>query len=531
MAVDFSRYLPPGVYTNPTQGPQLAVNSTLPTAVGLVGTTLGYRTYIESLVINPNTSITTPAVNATLKKTGIIRESIKVSNPNTGETYGTAVLDPTTGLPTGTYIGDPDYTVVNVGGTLDGPDGQYTISIIVDGSHIEVGDVVQVSYRYTDASYFTPYTFYDFDDVKIAYGEPFDVSTGAIQSELTLAAKFAFLNGAYQVVCVAVNPANPDAPTMAEYKAALDKLKDDPLIAVVVPCTGRQEFHASVQEHVMQQSENRFERRAILGLDGTTTTVPSSQRIIDAQVLTDRRIMLVSPDKFNYYSPELSNTVVLGGQYMAASLAGITVSQSYAMPLTRKRITGWTGVGGDPIPDGQKNLESQNGLCVVELTRRRLMQVRHGVSTDPTDLISREWSITGQEDALIYRIRDYLENANLIGQPIYPFTLVNTKASAEAALQSLIRDGLLVGYMGLKARQLVTNPDVIEISFAWLPAFPLNYIVVTFNISLSSGNITSNAGASSAEVTGGSQVSTTIGAPSASSYNDFGGTSNTLMSL
>ena len=145
MAVDFSRYLPPGVYTNPTQGPQLAVNTTLPTAVGLVGTTLGYRTYIESLVINPNTSITTPAVNATLKKTGIIRESIKVSNPNTGETYGTAVLDPTTGLPTGTYIGDPDYTVVNVGGTLDGPDGQYTISIIVDGSHIEGGDVVQVS--------------------------------------------------------------------------------------------------------------------------------------------------------------------------------------------------------------------------------------------------------------------------------------------------------------------------------------------------------------------------------------------------
>ena len=108
---------------------------------------------------------------------------------------------------------------------------------------------------------------------------------------------------------------------------------------------------------------------------------------------------------------------------------------------------------------------------------------------------------------------------------------MNVKASAEAALQSLIRDGLLVGYMGLKARQLLTNPDVIEISFAWLPAFPLNYIVVTFNISLSSGNITSNAGASASEVTGGSQISTTIGAPSASSYNDFGGTSNTLMSL
>jgi hypothetical protein len=159
-----------------------------------------------------------------------------------------------------------------------------------------------------------------------------------------------------------------------------------------------------------------------------------------------------------------------------------------------------------------------------------LMQVRHGVSVDNIDMIHREWSITGQQDALVYRLRDYLENANLIGQPIYSFTLINVKSSAEAALQSLIRDGLLVGYMGLKARQLLTNPDVIEVSFSWLPAFPLNYIVVTFNISLTSGNITTNAGSTASEVNSSNQLTTTIGTPTSSSVNDFGGPSNTLMS-
>jgi hypothetical protein len=523
MAVDFSRYLPPGVYTNPTPGPQLAVNSTLPTAVALFGCGVGFRTYVESILINPNTNDTTPAVNQNLSKQGIKTSTIAVSDPNSGQPY----------------VLGADYTVLCTQGTTGTSDALYTIQIVIDG-HIDPGDYIQVSYNYTDPTYFTPYTFYDYDDVRAAYGEPFVTSgpnAGQIQSELTLGAKFAFLNGAYQVVCVAVNPANPAAPTVGEYGVALDQLKDDALVAVIVPCTGQQPVFQQVAQHVQYESNNRYERRAILGLDGTINAVPSSQRIIDAEEIVGyvsddemaKRLMLVSPATFTYYSPELNNTVTLGGQFMAASLAGITVSQSFAMPLTRKVITGWTGVG-EVEPDGQKNLESQSGLCVVEFTRRMLMQVRHGVSVDNIDMIHREWSITGQQDALVYRLRDYLENANLIGQPIYSFTLINVKSSAEAALQSLIRDGLLVGYMGLKARQLLTNPDVIEVSFSWLPAFPLNYIVVTFNISLTSGNITTNAGSTASEVNSSNQLTTTIGTPTSSSVNDFGGPSNTLMS-
>jgi hypothetical protein len=241
--------------------------------------------------------------------------------------------------------------------------------------------------------------------------------------------------------------------------------------------------------------------------------------------------MLVSPATFRYFSPELNDTIDLGGQYMAASLAGLTMAMSFAMPLTRKTIAGWVGVS-EPEQEGQKNLESQNGLCVVEKTRRQLIQIRHGVTTNPTDLLSREWSIIGQQDAMVYRLRDYLESDNLIGQPIYPFTLVNVKGSAEAALQSLIRDGLIVDYVGLKVRQLATNPDVLEVSYGWLPAFPLNYIVVTFSVSLTTGNVTSSAGtgANANNTTSTSATNTNIGVPTSSIINDFGGSTNTLRS-
>ena len=513
--IDFSHYLPPGVYTQPAPGPQLAVNTSLPTGVGIIGQTQGYRTFIETVQINPDTDPVTPSPSRTLAQPGIDTASVIISDPNTG-------------IP---WVIDTDYTIFNIGGTNGTPDALYAIERVIDGGHIQPADYIQVRYNYTDPTYYTPYIFYDYDDVRAAYGEPFNVVTGEINSGLTLMAKFAFLNGAYQVICVAVKSSStPGNASVGDYGDALDSLKNQPLVAIVVADTGTQPLHQLIQEHVDYESATRFERRAIVAMDGTVVPVLSSTRIQNAQSITDQRIMMVSPATFNYFSPELNKAVVLGGQYMAASLAGLTMRMSFAMPLTRKTLTGWLGVA-EFEQDGQKNLESQNGLCVIEKTRRQLVQVRHGVSTDPADLLSREWSIIGQQDAMVYRLRDYLESDNLIGQPIYSFTLINVKGSAEAALQSLIRDGLIVDYTGLKVRQLATNPDVLEVSFSWLPAFPLNYIVVTFNVSLTTGNLTNNAGTGSnvANVTNTSQTSQ-VGIPTSSVINDFGGASNTLQS-
>jgi len=536
VAIDFSSYNPPGVYSNPITGPQLAVNSALPRAVGLVGTTVGYRTYIETIKIEADTvANTTPAPSATLAKAGINLATLKVFNLDTGTEYTL-----------GTH-----YTVVATSGSVSGSStAKYFIRRVVPtpANGISQLQSVRISYQYTDPAYYAPTSFYDYSDVVAAYGDPYKVNNTdlgyEIQSELTLGAKFAFLNGASSVVCAAVNKAGEIA-TSGEYNTALAQLEDEPTVAVVVPCNGNiPALHSLVKQHVTKQSESRFERRAIVGVDGSTSTVPHTQRLIYASGegvgILDRRVALVSPSAFVHFSDELNKYINLGGQFMAASLAGMTVKMSFAQPLTHKNITGWTGISDGDIADysatnstksrdSKMSTESNNGLCVIETTRRRAIRVRHGVSTAiQGGLLAREWSITGQEDALVYRLRDYLDDANLIGQPIYNYTLVNVKASAEAALQSLIRDGLLVDYTGLAVRQLLTNPDVLEISFGWKPAFPLNYIVLTFSVSLSSGDINNNAAnANARNVTAATQITT----PNITSINDFGGPSNTLNSV
>jgi hypothetical protein len=81
----------------------------------LFGLSVGHQHYIESLIINPDTNDTTPAINRTLAHEGINTSSLKVINPNTGALYAL----------------NTDYTIVNTGGTNGTRNALYTISRVI----------------------------------------------------------------------------------------------------------------------------------------------------------------------------------------------------------------------------------------------------------------------------------------------------------------------------------------------------------------------------------------------------------------
>ena len=476
---DFSKYQPPGLYTEAVNGPQLAVNASTPTSVGIFGLAVGYQTHTESVEILPDAigegeSEPSAVPTRTLARNGIIVSSVVVRNPASGQVYAEGT----------------DFTV-EVAGTGSDPssnrDDTYYLRRVIDGGHILAGDIVEVSYRYTDENYFTDRTFWDFDDVRDSYGPAFNAE-GTIISELTLAARLAFQNGASSVVCVAVDTADPSQPALDEYVTALNKLSDNPDISVIVPATGMQALHVEVLSHVSRQSQAQFERRAILGRDGSQTSISSSQLIQNANALSSRRVALVSPTKMSYFSSEANREVSVGGQFLAAALAGLSVSLRPSTPLTRKRVIGFSDIGRR-APETEKSLESQNGLMVIEKTREGQVRVRHGVTTDPSTYLDREWSVTGQEDTMLYRLRRYLDNNQIIGGIINDITLVTIKATVDSTLQSLVSDQTINGYSDLKVRQLDTQPDVVEIRFAWNPAMPLNYIVVRYSVNVTTGEI------------------------------------------
>lgn len=479
MTFDTSHYNAPGVYTQGVPGPQIGVNSTAPTAIALFGDTVGYRSDTQTLVIPADQSGTAQPTVA-LRQKGVNESSVVVRDLITGSAY----------------INSTDYTIQAItgpSGVTQGFDSTYTITRVIGGG-LAVATQIQVSFNYTDTTYFQPTSYFSFNDVQNAYGPPMDVN-GNIISELTLGCYFAFQNGASQIIACAVDPtANP--PILADYEGALNKFQVIDSIAVVVPCTGNQSLFSAVQSHVDTESINSHERRAILGMDGSVTAVSSATRITNAQSINDDRVAMLSPATVTYYNPNLNTTQVLGAQFLACAVAGVNAVNSPATPLTRKTIAGFVNIA-ESESEPQKDQEAQAGLMVCENTNQGTMRVRHGVTTEPGTLITREWTITGQSDAMVYQLRSFLDGDGLIGGVINALTMPNIQASASAALANLVQNGVILGYKGLAVNQLINSPDVVEITFAWQPSIPLNYILVSYSIDTTTGNIslasTSNA--------------------------------------
>ena len=476
MAVDFGRYQAPGVYTESIPGPLLSVQSATPLAVGIFGMTVGFRTDSETIKVpvdflSEGDEAPEPVNSAPLRQPGVKKDTIKVSDPTSGREF----------------IEGTDYSVESVEGTDGGRDARYAIKRMAEG-HLLEGDEVQVSYSYTNDEYFKPHTFFDYSDVQEVYGRAF-TQAGEIQSELALAARLAFMNGAQRIVTVAVDPADPSAPALAEYEDALGKLEGHMDVSIIVPATGMKQVQDSVVAHVRTQSNSNYERRAIIGRDGSETPVPPQQLIIDAETIRDRRVMLVGPASLQFFSPDLNREISVGGQFLAAAVAGVAASLIPADPLTRKPVTGFIGATKEES-DGQKNLMANAGVAVVEKSRNSAFRVRHGVTTDPSTVLTREWSIIGQQDRMIQQMKAYLDADGLVGTMINDLTLVNIKASADAALQSLTRDNTIRDYRDLKVRQLTQTPDVVEVVFEWRASLPLNYILIRFALNTSSGDIT-----------------------------------------
>ena len=394
------------------------------------------------------------------------------------------VRDPVTGL---IYIKNTDYTVQQVtggSGVFAGDDSNLTITRVMDGG-IPPNKVVQVTYHYTNADYFKAKQFFDYNDLTDAYGPALDAG-GNIVCELSFAASFAFLNGATRII--AASCTSPGHERAIDYQHALDQLQNDPAVSVITSANGDQALHNMIKIHVINQSAKKAERRAIVGVDGSVVPVPSATRIAFATNIYSSRVAHVSPATAFWYNPILNTTQIIGGHYMAAALAGLAVAQNPALPLTRKNIEGFVGVA-EKYSETQKDVETQGGLLVLERSNQGACRVRHGVTTNFLSLLTREWTILGQQDVMVQSLRNFLDNDHLIGQVINRLTLFNVRASAINCLEALSNSSIILGYRNVAVRQLQSNPDVVEVSFEWRPAMPLNYILLRFAIDLRTAGI------------------------------------------
>jgi hypothetical protein len=466
--VDFSRYQPPGVYVQDATTPVTAFQgfSAFPETVGIVGPALEFRASSESVTMSE-----TPK---TLLAGGIDVSTVTVT-PIAG------------GVP---YVVDVDYVLAQVG-TPGAPTTTTSIALL-QGGDIAEGEIVTVAFRYADEAFFGVNRFTEFESVEGFYGPALDLESNEIISPLTLAARIAFENGARSVALVTTPAAGSvTVQALTDGLAKLDAASDVGLVvplAVGVSDTDAPGVAIALAAHIARTVNDGNFRVGLLGFDTAVTL----DHAVVAESIENERIVLAFPNRLNYYNGETNQTLLVGGQYLASAYAGQLVRNGISFPLTRKRVRSFAGLPGSVVAQMSRSFKdnlSSRGVAVAELTRAQSLVVRHGVTTDRTNVMTREVSLVRAKDAMVIAIETALENSGVIGNPMTEDTPLIVKALITGALETVKENRTIVNYREVRVRQPSTRPDVIEAKFEYRPAYPLNYVLVSFSVDIASGEV------------------------------------------
>lgn len=472
-------YVPPGVYVSSDSSGTVGAVGITDTVLCLVGRGIGYDTYTEAISFAGGNS-------QVLTKQGVNVATVVVTSPS-GAAYVGGVGDTT-----------HDYALVVTGS------GDLTITNLnrETGGTIPSGGTVVVTYQFTDPHYFALNSFTDFGSFQDVYGVPFDPTTGALLSPLSVAAQLAFQNGASVIYAVALTGSGSVA---SQFSAALALTTPNFNINLIVPLyetavdgTTANSFIATLETFINGAEANGQPMIALVGLpQAFTGATPDTI----ATAVANRRIILTWPQAFLFYNGIINNTITLDGIYFAAAAAGLLANNQFNRGLTRAQINGFSGISAaiqQTMTNTAKNLWSSKGVSVAEIDRNNNLVIRHGVTTDPSSVQNREISIVREEDALFDLIQVSLNQAGLIGQPIVAQTPLAVKGIIAQALETLLTNNTIQAYTNLLVKQEALpggDPTVIQCTFQWKPTYPLNYITVLFSIDLNTGTLTSDTAA------------------------------------
>ncbi len=453
----------PGISVSEVETPILAPSGIAPTVVAVVGDSNREQGFSEIVTLSETTAVA-------LSKNGVRENSVIVQDQYTGVIYS----------------GTTDYDVAIVSnGTTTVRDDSATV-IINAVSNIPDGTSVIVSYKYTDTEYFVPTMFTSFDSVREAYGAHL-TDSGAVGSPLSLAAYFAFYNGAQFVKCVPLDTPL-GSPVLTDWQAAIDKLRSAVDVDAVCVASSDPAVVDYLASHVNNVALLGTRQRAFVGVNGLATTPTLSSLRTRAAAFSSPRVSLVAPGRIEMSAGFGTTPVRLPGEYIAAAVAGRFASQTPQTPITRKQVYGFSKLI-DVWTKAEQQQLGEGGVCLVVQNRAGELIINHGLTTSSQSIYSREINIQASKDALMEAILGNLDSQGIIGS-ILDAEMPNTVlGSVEGVLEEAVETQLIAEYSGLQQRVPTTNPTTVQIRFAYRPSMPLNNIIVELGIDTTSGSV------------------------------------------
>lgn len=343
-----------------------------------------------------------------------------------------------------------------------------------------IGDFYYVSYRYRKQDFSTR-LFQTFKTIEAEFG--------AISAEnrVTLGAYLMILNGAVLVgIKQVVKAPNTNQATDAVFIQAINDLAT-PLPGnikpnVLVPLTTSTTVYAALMQHCSVQSgiRNQAERMGFIGFASGTS--PTTAQTI-AKSLLSNRIIAVYPDSAVItVTNELGENyeTLVDGTFLAAALAGSAVSPAVdvATPYTRRRILGFTRLPRilDPV---EANQTATSGITVLE-DLSAIIRVRHGLTTDMTNVLTRLPTVTQIADYVQQQSRSTLDS--FVGTKFLASRTNEIEVSMTSLFKQLVQAEIVGAFMGISANVDMDDQTLLRFESYYQPIFPLLYIHMTFNL-------------------------------------------------
>jgi hypothetical protein len=497
-------YRPPGVNVNEIVTTTISPILASPGLPCVVGRASGTQTRTDQFTLSGTTLTPLPGLplNATLSAVLSVKDA---QDPSKGASDGSG------------YALTTDYTVTT--GLAGG------ISRVGAGA-IATGTLVNVTYTYVADDYFLPTLMTNMGSVESKYGPALNTAGTSINSPLSYAAACAFENGASSVVCQALfvraTPGNPStaaqqpndtsAAALSTWQDTLYNLRDIEDINILVPVIGQSmpnvgdsvqvSVFQAVEDHLAYMNVSQQYIFAIFGEDNSASSAVATQATIQSHATTLRgrhggttaeQIAILNTASFQRPSTQMGQYVSVGGQYAAAAIGGMLASFPVSVALTRKAMSGFVKVLDSRDPQ-QKNADAGSGLLVVEQKGSNTV-IRHGITINNTGGASKaEISVVRAKHRMIESVKDTIDR-QIIGQIIADAQAPRIVASTvSAVLEGLRQNRDLVDYTAVEAQYTSLDPTMINVRFAYRPAFPLNYVNIEFSLNLSAATVSTLTG-------------------------------------
>jgi hypothetical protein len=382
------------------------------------------------------------------------------------------------------YTEDANAWAVTTDYTFDAATNKITW---ITGHGPTAGQSYSVTVKYTPGDdQYTPQLLTSVKDVIDFYGPDLKTAEGLGTdiSPISTAAQAALKQGVPAIWVLQVKPAGASIAA-SDYQAALDThIKFIGSLWRIVPADAVTGVNAVIDGHVnaMSLPDERMERTVVYGAEysGAPTTFAEVQTKVGSYAAAkgNKRINVVYPDAATAVFSD-GKVRDVGAPIIAAAYAGAEAVLPSQRSRTRMNITGFVQLKGVKMTRVQMNLLAEQGVLILtQASPNADVIVRHQLTTDMSNIQTRETSITDIGDTVSKILRQSVEQ--YIGKyNLTPDVVTRIDGTLKNTLGALKNAGVIVEGKVNALMQDTANPDTLIVSISVLPPYPCNYIDIS----------------------------------------------------